>query len=1168
MSHPLPKLPTALPAAERSRARRNRRAAGARRPVLHVVMPGVEVARAVPRPRESIAGFLRRTGWAVHDGRGWRFRKGLPTICELNGAPLLRRDWRRRRIGARDQVRFVSAPLQGGQGGGSTVKQVIGLVALVAVAAFAAWAGPALVAGMGLTGTAASIAGGLATGLIGLGGALLVNSLVAPKAGATNKPNATQDQIYSVLAQGNAARLGQPLPVWYGRLKEFPDFAATPWGEFIGNDQYLNVLLSVSMGSMSYEALYVDDTLLWTAGGGLVDGFAGTQIAFYEPGEIIALFPRNVHASSEVSGQQLPDGSGTKGGGYKDATSTTPGAWVGGYVANPSGTQAMALAIDYVLPGGCFTVNAEDGGIGNAAVSLTAEYAAVNEAGAQISAYIPLAFVEKSYATQSPIRDTVKVSVGPGRYIVRLRRNDAALSGTDGSNATLWAGLRAFLVGDSSFDDISTVAIRIPANKTTQGSYRFGVLATRKLPVWTGSAFVTQATRNPFWAQLDMAVNATYGAELSESKIDYNAIIAQAAAADVRGDTFDYRFATAVAVPEAFDKALTVARSRHFWLGDTVSVVRDEWRDVPTMLLTDREIVRDSMQVSFKMLGDEDPDAVVLEYVDQDTWLPAQVQYPPDDELFTATRGETKRVDGIVNREQAYREAAFYYLQSIYRRENVQIGTEYEGRAITFGSVVRVQSDLPMAYGHGGAVTSRTGLTLALDPAPSWADSGNHYIRLRRPNGMLFGPVRAVQGANAGLAVLDGAGLAAAETGQGVTLDEVLARADGAEWPSYELGTADNQSRLCVVLGGVPDGDHCTLSLVVDDPRVHAAAEDIGNPPVLPVGQFPSNAQIPLIIGLNGRFTQGVAEPKLTASWFPAEGALYYVADVSLDGGEHWQQVYEGQANQFEVVVALAAVKLRVQAISTAARGPYATINLTAPTIQIANNAVALESIVDGLRYQVTTALDKLQEARDEISQLIASIASNDMARNWLDKKQTRAELAAQAGGANAAIAEVRTVAVGTQEALAAYQVTVSAAFNGVTSSISQEAAARSTADSALAGQITTVSTQVGANSASISTVQTSVDGIKVQYGVVGTINGSTGGFTLQGVGKLDGTATWNLLINGNTVINGTLSVSALATAELTAFIANLNYINSSYQTSPSGKMVANWAASRIEFYR
>src|SRR5262245_2989041 len=48
----------------------------------------------------------------------------------------------------------------------------------------------------------------------------------------------------------------------------------------------------------------------------------------------------------------------------------------------------------------------------------------------------------------------------------------------------------------------------------------------------------------------------------------------------------------------------------------------------------------------------------------------------------TATRSwrsETKRIDGIVVRANALRIAAYLYLQSLYQRENVQIGCEYEG---------------------------------------------------------------------------------------------------------------------------------------------------------------------------------------------------------------------------------------------------------------------------------------------------------------------------------------------------------------------------------------------------------------------------------------------------------------------------------------------------------
>jgi predicted phage tail protein len=90
---------------------------------------------------------------------------------------VLRKEWRKRRIAANDNVRFVSYPLGGGNTG---VKQIVGLVALIAVSAFALWAGPALF-GAGTFGALAT------TAAIGIGGSLLINALVGPKPGARSR---------------------------------------------------------------------------------------------------------------------------------------------------------------------------------------------------------------------------------------------------------------------------------------------------------------------------------------------------------------------------------------------------------------------------------------------------------------------------------------------------------------------------------------------------------------------------------------------------------------------------------------------------------------------------------------------------------------------------------------------------------------------------------------------------------------------------------------------------------------------------------------------------------------------------------------------------------------------------------------------------------------------
>ncbi|MGN6311714.1 MAG: hypothetical protein ACTHNN_19410 [Xanthobacteraceae bacterium] len=156
----------------RASNRSHRRRTAARHPVLHVVAPGLEVAQAVPRKGEAITAFLRRTGWAARDPQyGWQFQKRLPTILEVNGEAILRKDWRRTKIAANDKVRFVSFP----RGSGKQGKQVLGLVALIAVSAFAGWAGPALASTI-FPGAGAWVGGALTMG-IGLGGALLINSL-------------------------------------------------------------------------------------------------------------------------------------------------------------------------------------------------------------------------------------------------------------------------------------------------------------------------------------------------------------------------------------------------------------------------------------------------------------------------------------------------------------------------------------------------------------------------------------------------------------------------------------------------------------------------------------------------------------------------------------------------------------------------------------------------------------------------------------------------------------------------------------------------------------------------------------------------------------------------------------------------------------------------------
>ena len=81
-------------------------------------------------------------------------------------------------------------------------------------------------------------------------GAYLVNALVPlPSANVPSAQNAlAPSPTYSLQSQGNFARLLQPIPVIYGRHLVYPDLGATPYTEYLNNEQYLHQLLVIGQG--------------------------------------------------------------------------------------------------------------------------------------------------------------------------------------------------------------------------------------------------------------------------------------------------------------------------------------------------------------------------------------------------------------------------------------------------------------------------------------------------------------------------------------------------------------------------------------------------------------------------------------------------------------------------------------------------------------------------------------------------------------------------------------------------------------------------------------------------------------------------------------------------------------------------------------------------------
>lgn len=112
------------------------------------------------------------------------------------------------------------------------------------------------------------------------------------------------------------------------------------------------------------------------------------------------------------------------------------------------------------------------------------------------------------------------------------------------------------------------------------------------------------------------------------------------------------------------------------------------------------------------------------------------------------------------------------------------------------------------------------------------------------------------------------------------------------------------------------------------------------------------------------------------------------------------------------------------------------------------------------------------------------------------------------------------------------------------TADIQHEVIARTDADDAIAADVETLTTTVNDNTAQLEVVSESVNGIAVQFGVTGYIDGVSGGFVFQGVKQLNGTVAYNTIFNSNVTINGNLVVSGtINTAQVTAQAINVPYL-------------------------
>jgi predicted phage tail protein len=269
----------------------------------------------------------------------------------INGDPILERNWRRVRVKPGVTVSIVPR-LHGGSGGG-LLKTVLSAVVVFAAILAAPYLAPALVSGLSALGITASLATAttLASAGLMLAGTLALNALFPVARSALSNDTGGGSSFNSIQGAQNQANPYGAVPVVLGRHRQSPFYAAKPYTEISGSDQYLRLLFVWGYGPLSIEDIRIGETPLSSFEGVTIETRQG-----FEADAPITLYPSSVDEialSIELDAPQDAVFSPANPGPYSTQTTAAETDHISldfTAVEGITGTDPQGADINFVVP--------------------------------------------------------------------------------------------------------------------------------------------------------------------------------------------------------------------------------------------------------------------------------------------------------------------------------------------------------------------------------------------------------------------------------------------------------------------------------------------------------------------------------------------------------------------------------------------------------------------------------------------------------------------------------------------------------------------------------------------------------------------------------------------------------------------------------------------------
>lgn len=627
-------------------------------------------------------------------------------IVHIDGHPIPEKNWSRVRVKKGATVTFMPR-LQGGAALRSVLSVVVAVAALI-VAPYAA--GFITVAGFAITGATLSVATALIAGGIILAGTMALNALFPVRPPATPE-SINSSALNSIQGAQNQANPFGVIPVVLGRHRQSPFYAAKPYTEIVGDDQYLRLLFCLGYGPLSIEDIRIGETPLSAFSGWTIEtrqGFAGDAPVTLYPGIVdevaLAIQLENVIDPTETDGV----------GGYWQTQLTSP--------------DCDEISLDFTATQGIYKING-DGSPDYYRVSINAQYRAV---GAVSWIDLPVTAFGRS---TSPSRRGLNWSVSRGQYEVRVQKATGNGDPAKIKDTIVWSAIRSIQsAAPLAFDrPLALIALRIKATDQLSGVIStLNCITTSLVKRWSGSTWVAdQSSSRPsdlFRHVLQGPANAR---PVPDDQIDLENLQEWSDYCSAQGFAFNQVRATVSSVASALDDLAAAGRAVKTFNDGKWAVIWDR----PDDSIVQHFTPRNSWGFQGQRAYAQQPHGWRVAFINADNGFTQDERIVYDDgyDESNATLFEGLQFPGVTDPGLIWKHGRFHIAQNRLRPEKFSISVGWEHLVCTRGDRVHVTHDVPMIGLASGRVKSIAGQVVTLDEKLTIEAGKTYGLRFRVP---------------------------------------------------------------------------------------------------------------------------------------------------------------------------------------------------------------------------------------------------------------------------------------------------------------------------------------------------------------------------------------------------------------------------------------------------